>query len=70
MEQAKGMDKPSHEEILAEAKSAAVDQPATTQHIEDEPAPRLHSKTFLVVAVSRPDYSTILLIMQCKLTCF
>ena len=57
MEHAKAMHNRTHEEILAEPKNAAAEKPATARHIEglDVPAPHLHSKTFLVVAVIQYD---------------
>ncbi len=55
MEQAKEMDRATHEEVLTETKHATVGELAIVQNIEDEPAPRLHSKTFLVVTVSQPN---------------
>jgi len=58
MEHTKGMDNTTHEEFLAEPKSAAIEEPASVRHLEDEPAPHLHSKTFLVVGVSQSHFST------------
>ncbi len=45
------MDNPTSEKIRAEPKSDAVEDPATVQDMEVEPAPHLDIKTFLVVAV-------------------
>ena len=55
----KEMDNPASEEIRAEPKSDSIEDRPTVQHMEVEPAPHLHIKTFLVVAVSWSGVSTI-----------
>lgn len=63
MQEHKAVDEISRGEVPDKSKSDSDGNAVTLEHIEDEPTPRLHLKTFLIVAVSldraiplAPDY--------------
>jgi hypothetical protein len=60
MEHAKAMHERTRDPMLVEPKNADTEEPTTVRHIEglEVPVAHLHSKTFLVVAVSKQSYNT------------
>jgi hypothetical protein len=52
MQEDKAIDEISRGEAHNKSKGDLHEDTVTLEHIEDEPAPHLHLKTFLIVAVS------------------
>jgi hypothetical protein len=52
MESTKDVENISHEEYPNKSRNNNQEKTAAQENIEDEPSPRLHLKTYLIVAVS------------------